>query len=102
MSAKHTPGPWFVWEGDVYAGSPTVKQRGRLEGHRAQVCTVEDYEAPKTVARANARLIAAAPDLLEALEGIVREFDSMVILVSPVIQHLIESSRAAIAKAKGE
>jgi len=50
-------------------------------------------------ARANARLIAAAPDLMEALDRIVKEFDHE---IGP--EHVDEyypDARAAIAKARG-
>ena len=48
---------------------------------------------------ANARLIAAAPDLLEALEALTEE---AFVNMSGGRGHLIDDARAAIAKAKGE
>lgn len=65
MSA-HTPGPWqYVREN----GSPTTGPhmiKGAIPGYLAEVrdCGSGDVEA-------NARLIAAAPDLLEALKGVL-------------------------------
>lgn len=62
MSAQHTPGPWSFDEG----GDDHVKVGGtRL----ASPCAVH----PEW--KANARLIAAAPDLLEALSRAADEFD---------------------------
>ncbi len=57
QTTKHTPGPWKV-DGDTYITAHSLiiahcKQNGSLK--------LED-------AQANARLIAAAPELLEALE----------------------------------
>lgn len=50
---------------------------------------------------ANARLIAAAPDLLEALEWAVNEFDGNTRYTSAEQrQNCIEKCRAAIAKAR--
>ena len=64
--SKHTPGPWqYVFEGGTTAfiteadGSTIICIR-----------TTENTTAHKNLA-ANARLIAAAPDLLEALKGSV-------------------------------
>ena len=65
---------------EVYAGEPTVCTRGSLRGHKAHICDIEvdaldfddDEEASKEMALANARLIAAAPDLLEALQEVVK------------------------------
>lgn len=64
MSAKHTPGPWQA-ESRFPKGDLQRPWVGRLAEQRysALACgeTVEE-------AIANARLIAAAPDMLEALE----------------------------------
>ena len=55
---------------------------------------------------ANARLIAAAPDLLEALEDIANDyadrFDMDSPSTNPGMKVVVENARAAIAKAKGE
>ena len=53
---KHTPGPWTLKYLDVYAGNAHVATATRQ---------VADGD---TQAAANARLIAAAPDLLLALQ----------------------------------
>ena len=54
VSRGHTPSPWFVRRGNIFAPG----------GHCiAQVST----EASATQADANGRLMAAAPDLLAAL-----------------------------------
>ncbi|CAN0620485.1 conserved protein of unknown function [Burkholderia multivorans] len=84
---KHTPGPWAVPESH---GKARVWAR-----HEFLVadCNVSDHL--RTVEKkANARLIAAAPDLLDALEEIVNT------------PHLggkggFQKARAAIAKATG-
>lgn len=66
MSKAHTPGPWRY---DRTNGSPTTGQHmiaGAKPGYLAEVrdCGSGDVAA-------NARLIAAAPDLLDALVSIL-------------------------------
>lgn len=69
MSAKHTPGPWSYPRYPngvstlVYAAAG-----GKPEAFPVASAT---YGVPDEEREANARLIAAAPDLLETLKGIV-------------------------------
>ena len=59
--SKHTPGPWVVC-GD--------RAHTRVVSHEGMViCSDQDY--PATITDEDARLIAAAPDLLHALKTIV-------------------------------
>lgn len=60
----HTPGPWLA-QHDPRAGYTDIMQDG-LPG--PLIASVPDEGEP--VQEANARLIAAAPELLEALERI--------------------------------
>lgn len=53
--SKHTPGPWTQYEGEVRAAGHGLISRSY-------------YGSPDGPGAANARLIAAAPDLLEALQ----------------------------------
>ncbi|AOZ65350.1 hypothetical protein [Klebsiella pneumoniae] len=95
---KGTPGPWEIKPEEV--DRPYIRIRGTQLGGRFKVANVlsPDYdgvhhrEADET--RANARLIAAAPELLEALQLML---DSQVL---PVWHQSI--ARAAINKATGE
>ncbi len=66
MSTKHTPGPWN-YNGKsraVYAGNVSVANCGRTAAG-----------APAEDADGNCWLIAAAPDLLEALQASLGTFD---------------------------
>ncbi len=96
--SKHTPGPWRV---EHQNPSPTTGEwmiAGSKPGYLAEVrdCGSGDV-------RANARLIAAAPDLLEACELIVSAFDQLAPMSSARNEPLqINAARAAIAKARGE
>ena len=60
MTATHTPGPWAS---DSTATGATVYQE--MAG------TIATIPADLLAYRANARLIAAAPDLLDALRGVM-------------------------------
>jgi uncharacterized protein YggU (UPF0235/DUF167 family) len=84
----HTPGPWTV---NGFGGSFEVLCRTR-DG-----VAVSATEPPKD-GIANARLIAAAPDLLEALSQFVRavKFTSGVSL-----EFATQEAEKAIAKAEG-
>ena len=73
---SHTPGPWVIdYEGTtghikafVRDKTPTVCKYGTdYRGERHSALELEHQDA------ANARLIAAAPDLLKALEGLMHE-----------------------------
>ena len=111
--SKHTPGPWH-WIGDslthrqynIYAPGSAPQEH---------VCTVNNLSVEKLygrdadVALANARLIAAAPDLLDALRDFsdyVRNeqnsTDGAVIYSNTQIHRLVFKARAAIAKTTGE
>lgn len=88
MESKHTPGPW-TYDEDHNIESPT----GRVvsvgwTGYAGESGSGEIYE------EADARLIAAAPDLLEALKAVRDECMGYV----PNCANIID---AAIAKAEG-
>lgn len=61
--SKHTPGPWWV-EKRKDSHSPQIQAKHRGEGSSYCVATVNFWESPE----ANARLIAMAPELLDALK----------------------------------
>ena len=86
MSAAHTPGPWSV-------GGPTEF----VNQVRIEPCIGVAYGAGGEVV-ANARLIAAAPDLLAALQ---KALDHCILPASSISAAEAEA-RAAIAKATGD
>ena len=100
MTTKHTPGPWFTWEGGVYAGRPKVKNRGELRGYDAKICEMDDMDGTARSRKANAKLIAAAPDLLEALRSAVNDADAWGLADDEC--DWLPIARAAIARATGE
>jgi hypothetical protein len=86
--AKHTPGPWgFV--GEILTGPRGLK-----------LGTFSEGPGLGYAADANARLIAAAPELLEALQLVVDKLGSDFELYREQ-QFAIDTARAAIAKATG-
>lgn len=108
----HTKGPWFVGPVD-----DTVVTHMGKDGIRYEVAAVDgDYNDPDTwpIMEANARLIAAAPDLLEFAKAQEAWEADMIIngdwsnemprLTQAQYDRMIELQevrRAAISKAKG-
>ena len=95
---QHTPGPWFANKSELDACSSLVSIRTVNGG----------YEITKDVGYQNASLIAAAPDLLAALESCVRSINMMPrtkqaedIQAECGMFSAVSSARAAIAKAEG-
>lgn len=69
MSAKHTPGPWHV--GNSVNGNMCIwgDLKHRQDGYfECCVCAVSPVSKITKIDDANAHLIAAAPDLLEAFK----------------------------------
>lgn len=98
--STHTPGPWFTSRphGTIYI-------EARLRGSTLQeVAAVGPTETPEQQ-EANARLIAAAPDLLFELEGLVHFSDGFGLYgegpAAVELRKWVEGARTAIAKATG-
>jgi len=95
MRAKHTPGPWFAVGYQVEIESETV----------ADICTTNAHLFGQpglhndATAMANAHLIAAAPEMLAALECIT---DALSPPRNAEEEAAIAAALAALAKAKGE
>lgn len=92
MTTPHTPGPWKVDEDAPVIVSAQDGTDIAIASGRAERGTVQE---------ANARLIAAAPEMLAALVILVRDFDSAVDH-APEYSAIADHARAAIAKARGE
>ena len=96
---KHTPGPWLTTESTEHWGRVNVTVQAAFTAN--EIATA--WQGTTDVNRANARLIAAAPDLLEACELIVSAFDQLAPMSPARNEPLqINAARAAIAKARGE
>ncbi len=100
----HTPGPWILETVQTSVGwchkiGPFPWKNGK-ENH---ACVYDDYASghngtPELIA--NARLIAASPELLEALEASLDYIERLTYGGTDGLA-LIDKARAAIAKAKG-
>ena len=89
--STYTPGPWVQAR---VAGSTFI--RGEGTPHGPKVATVADTDD----VRANARLIAAAPELYEALRALVRVQDAQ--RIGPLEKgEAWKAARAALAKVEG-
>jgi hypothetical protein len=102
MTAQHTQGPWSYLPGDGLAW-PSVQRA--TEGGFVVVGSSRERE------EADAKLIAAAPDLLEALQELLaaERANSLEIFGRDTGGHPLNAAgvarkkaRAAIAKANGE
>lgn len=90
---KHTPGPWQTSRDAVPAGHVQVTVYEEATGQR--VATAFEREE-------NARLIAAAPDLLAALVECEQFVGDRGDDKDDEEDHLLGTIRAAIAKARGQ
>lgn len=110
----HTPGPWRIWKVSDSAWEICEPDNPRRHSHFCRVSVGNMWGAE---GEANAHLIAAAPDLLEALQAIIdanslegKERKSR--FATPTVTELREQERkvfsawqkahAAITKATGE
>ncbi len=88
MTSNHTPGPWYAT--DNGRDPPFV-----TDAHGDEI--LASWE--------NARLIAAAPDLLDALETLIAPWNAgrrFADMDADVLRHWQARANAAIAKARGE
>ena len=84
---QHTPGPWVV-------------EHSRLEKTPGVVAGLEPI-ALIVKSEANASLIAAAPELLEALKGVLSESFDIECGDRVIVAQHVDAIRDVIAKAEG-
>ena len=84
--SAHTPGPWNCNRASAAGREIIVSEVSPVD-----VAVLSHRDKSQSEINANARLIAAAPDLLEALREIAADYSDPIRL-----------ARAAIAKATGE
>ena len=90
---RHTPGPWEISRDAVPAGFVQVTVYEERTGRRVATAFKEE---------ANARLISAAPDLLEACERVLRAEEWAVTEDRLDSAERVAILRAAIAKAQAD
>ena len=96
----HTPGPWFVNDDCIEAGGP--------EGPRDVTLAVVQGHPHNAARAANARLIAAAPDLLAACEAVANDCERILdgddfsgMSDADLFRAFLDTLRPVIAKAEG-
>lgn len=102
--SKHTPGPWRMYKVD----RNSYQIRGNLLGFPGAIIAVTSsygYHAGAVfinpdARKANAHLMTAAPDLLEALEDLLPLWGRED--VADTWSDVFEKAQKAIAKAKGQ
>jgi hypothetical protein len=90
--SKHTPGPWSISIGGNYICGDSLRWRETI------ICEVNmDHKR----ARANARLIAAAPDMLEACEQLIADADVRRGAYMYADSNVLDMIRAILARVEG-
>lgn len=101
---KHTPGPWTYgtsnegWTFDIYQADVAGYTKESSDVATLHARTVECD--PKCVQEANARLIAAAPDLLQFAKEFLKDYQSEEGMAS--MKYYAKIAYEAITKATGE
>jgi hypothetical protein len=103
VGCEHTPGPWFVFS------ARSIRSRNPQHKGVEVAHTTGGWNDKRRLA--NARLIAAAPDMFEALEGFVEARDRYLEsdcdshaehMAANRLDEAHEAARAALARAKGD
>ncbi len=94
--AKHTPGPWTIDLGNVIKASNSRESIAMIRWFMA-----DSFD--ETEGQANARLIAAAPELLQGAEQVVELIEYLISTgyMPGGDWATVASLKSAIAKAKG-
>ena len=93
QKAAHTPAPWLIEWNAAQGGEGHYITDSKDMAELSRIAAVLFHDDADGETRANARLLAAAPDLLEALIGVVKVADRATVEFN--------AARAAIAKAEG-
>jgi hypothetical protein len=99
--SKHTPGPWTAFRHEGTPGRHLPGWHINEAGGPGYVCSVECYEHRAEQCEANARLIGAAPDMLQALRRAVLAL-AFAAETFPAMRDDYEAVSNAIDKATGE
>ena len=104
MSGAHTPGPWVVMQSSICTDDGKANEIAKVTRYGVWMGDGAPYGSRNPIGEANARLIAAAPDMLWAIEVALEMLidswgDEQIAAGDDQVANLL---RAAIAKAKGE
>lgn len=93
METKHTPGPWKVFDEHGNYIHCTI-----MDETNTRLCEVRKFNVGQKYVLANAKLIAAAPELLELLYAMVVNF-GFSSATTPEQGKLIQKAHETIKKA---
>lgn len=88
MKTQHTEGNWHSHDGQIYP-----EQTGKT------LALIPYFDKENEEQQANAKLIAAAPELLEALQQAVKEMEQINNIYPERVLGRLDQARAAIQKA---
>jgi len=91
--SKHTPGTWVVFDDHPDKACVHIREDNGFD----EIAAIYRYRGNPRDPLADARLIAAAPELLEALENLLKVHEGE----GGTQHHAGDIARAAIAKATG-
>lgn len=100
MKSKHTPGPWLMVEAEIIGRDYLAIMQSKLkekEGPYPLICEITNMIHKTEEDVSNARLIAAAPDMLEALEEVIKSLET-----GKWNKSTYPMAKEAIKKAKGD
>jgi len=101
-NTPHTPGPWEVATFD----GPNEYASIESENESVRICDIPSWPCAVDEMRANAHLIASAPDLLSTLEGLLKiaekQLDQSATHEGLLNCQALANAREALRKAKGE
>lgn len=101
----HTPGPWFVRtrkSGDEIVDCFVAAKDVQGFAYDAEILGDDEYREDLTRKLADANLIAAAPDLQAALEGLFSLHEPEGRFQPSHYKPYLKAVREALAKSKGE
>ena len=106
--SKHTPGPWTIDDKAPNLSSVSIRGANKFAVCACRLKGPDGRTTGDTIreGKGNARLIAAAPDLLMALKDIAADADAGRLVyddheLRDLLEKLRDEARAAIAKAEG-
>lgn len=115
--AKHTKGPWITWDtGHGMGVVPEDVVNGALipnvSAFRYEICRLKladdtpNWDTQWEFVKANAHLIAAAPDLLFATENLLETLRNLSVQITAadaaLLMPAMDVAKEAIKKARGE
>lgn len=102
METKWTPGPWKAGRPDMATMVDGAPSKWIYAGEQYVACASGRIDGPFDKVMANAHLIAAAPDLYEALDWAIQSWDEHNKHGFNMQGDWVQDARAALAKARGE